>query len=696
MMNFIIASTFQDSLLRLSAAEQKATKLAAYDLQINPAKPSLSFHRLDKARDKKFWSVRVNSDVRIIVHRDVDSLTLCFVDHHDQAYAWAERRKLEVHPRTGAAQIVEIREIVQEILAPTRVAFLTSAPAPRPRPTSQPLARVPDDELLGYGVPADWVAAVKAANEDDILLLEGHLPAEAMEAVLELACGRKPRPVPAVALDTNPFSHPDAQRRFRVLNNVEELTQALDFPWDKWTVFLHPEQHALVERDFNGPARVGGSAGTGKTVVALHRAVYLAKQYPSASILLCTFSAPLANALSVSLRRLLGSEPRLQERIEVFALDGLGARLYQLRRGPLRLATREEIKNLTAQMAAAVGGHRFTDAFVMAEWEQVVDAWQVKTLDSYREVPRLGRKVRLPDAQRLQLWSIFERVLTELARAGWLTSAGLFSALVEIYADAGKTPFDYAVVDEAQDIGAMQLRALAAIVGNHPNALFFAGDIGQRIFQTPFSWKAQGVDIRGRARTLRVNYRTSHQIRQHADRLLNPEIADVDGNAEDRGNTISVFNGPAPTVACYPSAETECAAVADWLQATAAAGVPLQAFGVFVRSEAEIPRAVAAVTAAGLQYKILDEHVAITTGYIAISTMHLAKGLEFRAVAVMACDEDVLPLISRLQQAGDKADLEEVYDTERQLLYVACTRARDQLLVTGTTPGSEFLEDLAG
>jgi superfamily I DNA/RNA helicase len=270
----------------------------------------------------------------------------------------------------------------------------------------------------------------------------------------------------------------------------------------------------------------------------------------------------------------------------------------------------------------------------------------------------------------------------------------MFSSLAAAIAKNKNVVFDFTVVDEAQDISAAHLRLFAALGGGRPNALFFAGDLGQRIFQQPFSWKALGVDIRGRSRTLRVNYRTSHQIRTQADRLLGPAMTDVDGNNEDRSDTISVFNGPPPTIYSLKSPSEEIKTVGNWLAEQAKAGVMPHEFGVFVRSEAELDRAKAAAKEAGLAFKVLDENVETTYGHVSITTMHLAKGLEFRAVAVMACDDEIIPLQERIETVGDDADLKEVYDTERQLLYVACTRARDHLLVTGVTPTSEFLDDL--
>jgi superfamily I DNA/RNA helicase len=308
---------------------------------------------------------------------------------------------------------------------------------------------------------------------------------------------------------------------------------------------------------------------------------------------------------------------------------------------------------------------------------------------------RLGRKTRLPEAQRRVLWSIFEHVRSELQSRGLVTYAGMFTSLAATIAKNKNVVFDFAVVDEAQDISAAHLRFFAALGGSRPNALFFAGDLGQRIFQQPFSWKALGVDIRGRSRTLRVNYRTSHQIRTQADFLLGPVVTDVDGNNENRSDTVSVFNGPPPTICSLKTPREEIKTVGNWITERAKDGVMPHEFGVFVRSEAELDRARDAAKEACLPFKVLDENVETVSGHLSICTMHLAKGLEFRAVAVMACDDEIIPLQERIEAVGDDADLQEVYDTERHLLYVACTRARDHLLVSGVSPVSEFLDDLA-
>ena len=456
-MEFRIADTFTDSLAKLTGEEQKATKMAAFDMQLNPAHPGLQFHKLDKAKDPNFWSVRVSRDLRIIVHRTGTSLLLCYVHHHDEAYHWAERRRLETHPKTGAAQLVEVRERVQEITIPKYVQ------SEQPTPKRKAFNKISEGNLLSYGVPLEWVPEVLNATEDDLLEIAGHLPAEAAEALLNLATGIRP-PVPEPpAPGTNPFEHPDALRRFRVMKNVEELALALDYPWERWAVFLHPEQRKLVEKDFSGPARVSGTAGTGKTIVALHRAAHLARTHPEARVLLTTFSEPLANALRAKLRLLLSSEPRLGERIEVYSMDAIGRRLYELNIDKLKIATDTQIVELVREASKDAGEQKFSLRFLISEWHLVVDGWQLDSWEEYRDVNRLGRKARLREEQRKLLWPIFEAVRAELRGQGLMTTAGMFNVLARYYTNGAAPPFDFILVDEAQDLGIAQVRFLASM-----------------------------------------------------------------------------------------------------------------------------------------------------------------------------------------------------------------------------------------
>jgi len=692
-MQFLLADTFQGSLDRLSGEEQRAAKVAAFELQMNPANPGLQCHRLENIKDKNFWSARASRDIRLIFHRVESSVMLCYVGHHDPAYEWASRRKIETHPVTGAAQIVEIRETVREIQIPL---YVSSKPAPTPE-IKRPLSNLTEDELLSYGVPAEWIPDVRTADDDMLLVIASHLPGEAAEAIIDLATGTTP-PKPEVVPPEqgNPYEHPDAQRRFRVVSGTEELARALDYPWEKWIVFLHPSQRDWVLRSFNGPTRVQGSAGTGKTVVALHRAVHLARANPEARVLLTTFSAPLAALLQEKLHRLVDGEPALVERLDVLAMQELGERMHAAHLGKPNRITAEDLDALIRRHAPAEISRIYGEAFSVEEFRDVVDAFNLRDWESYRDVRRLGRKSRLNEAKRRMLWEGFEQAMQELDAQNLITNHQLFHRTAEQLRRTGARPYQHIVVDECQDITAAQLRLLAAIAGTGPDALFFAGDLGQRIFQQPFSWNQYGIDIRGRSRTLRINYRTSQQIRQQADQLLDPESRDVDGNVQDRRGAVSVISGPDPVIRECDDHDSEIEAVASWIQERLAEGLTPKEFGVFVRSPQELGRAKAALDLADLPYEQLQPSAMRLGSKATLSTMHLAKGLEFRAVVVMACDEDVIPNAERIKALTDDSDLEEVVATERHLLYVACTRARDHLLITSGDTCSEFVEDLLG
>jgi mRNA-degrading endonuclease RelE of RelBE toxin-antitoxin system len=252
-MEFRISDTFTTSLAKLNGDEQKAVKMTAFDLQMDPSNPGMQFHKLDRAKDKNFWSVRVNRDIRLIVHKTEASLLLCYVDHHDAAYNWAERRKIVTHPTTGAAQLVEIRETVQEIAIPKYVEVEA-----RPKRQRKLFESITAETLLGYGVPEEWLDDVHQADEDTLFEIADRLPAEAAEALLCLATGDTPKQPEPIAAEAGPFEHPDAQRRFRLMSDTEELAQALDYPWEKWTVFLHPSQREIVEKNIQRPRASGG------------------------------------------------------------------------------------------------------------------------------------------------------------------------------------------------------------------------------------------------------------------------------------------------------------------------------------------------------------------------------------------------------------------------------------------------------
>ncbi|WP_047454624.1 3'-5' exonuclease [Rhizobium rhizogenes] len=684
-MNFLIAETFTASFNRLSGVDQKAVKASVFDLQMDPSGNGLQLHRIENSKDPNFWSARVNRDIRLIVHRTRDSVMVAYVDHHDAAYAWAERRRIEAHPRTGAIQIVEVRERVEDVAPPGTFNFVFPEPAKgvNDGSPSKPLfASLDDEALLSAGVPEDWFADVRDANEEGFFLLAAHLPAEASEALLEYAAtGTLPASVARLA---DPFSHPDALRRIRPIADQDELEQALAFPWEKWGVFLHPSQRSLVEQTFAGPARVAGSAGTGKTIVAIHRAVRLARQNPNARILLASFSQPLAEAMAKKLLVLAPETGGIVPRITTASFRGIAEQMHQLEYGVRpRIASEPILRERLHDAATKADLKGFSDRFLLSEWTNVIDAWGITSPEAYATVQRMGRKSRLGPNQRERLWPVFASVRASLSSERYTTWSEVFTSLASSIIDRRSKPFDHIIIDEAQDLAPAELQFFAALAPVGADAVFLSGDVGQRIFQHPFSWAGLGIDVRGRSHTLKVCYRTSQQIRQAADKLLPNILRDTDGLEDERRGIVSVFSGPPPEIRTFENELEEADSVRATIRTWLDEGIAAHEIGVFVRTPQLIPRARASVPG-------IDEAAGIVT-----SPMSLAKGLEFRAVVVMACDEGILPLDERVADAADEAELDDVYETERRLLYVACTRAREHLVLTGLRPGSEYLVDFS-
>lgn len=677
----ILADSFRQSVNALTQQERGAVMTAMLLYDTDPTHPSLSVHQIDRVPDKNFRSFRASSNLRVIVHLLNGRSLICYAGHHDDAYNWAKVRTIQIHPSTGAIEIVDTSQV---IAPPINKVVTPSGPSL--------FGHVTDDILLRCGLTSEQFPYVRAvSDEDQLLVFCGSLSAEVSELLLNLYSGALP-PLPVVTPEhTDPFTHPDTLRRFMTINSREELEAAMSDSWESWTVFLHPNQRALVNRTFNGPARVAGSAGTGKTVVALHRAVHMARQSPGERVLLTTISDPLARALEQKLTVLLASTPQLREQIEVMSIDAVVKQLARRIGVPTALPLDPLLLEKLMLMEQR-NVPRFNVEFLLGEWHSVVDAWHIRDWEGYRAFRRLGRMRRLNEAARRDIWQVMERIIATINTNGSRTSAMLFSEVTQRIATQ---PARYAavIVDECQDLTPYHLRFLAALMTDRLSGLFFSGDTGQQIFQTPFSWSSVGVDIRGRSSLLKINYRTSHQIRRLADTLLDDEIADVDGNPEARGGTHSVFSGPTPEFIQAPTFVAEAQAVATWIRQRITNGIPAHEICIIVRSQAQLARAQAAAQESGACSTVLDKTLTVEPGKIPLLTMHMAKGLEFRSVVIMACDADVIPDMSRFV-SQDANEIQALNASERQLLYVAMTRARDELVVSSAGVQSEYIVDL--
>jgi len=673
----LLAQPFTKRLGQLANQDQKLIRDAVMILHLDlvsgqPPRPGLRRHDLAV---ENLFSISPNMDLRVIMYHQGQDYVVLYADHHDAAYRWAERRRLEVHPSTGAMQLVEIEER-------TEVITVTSTAEERIFSKYDPVY------LLQLGVPERYVQLVRHATDANAHQLLELLPEEVSERLLGLMAGELV--VPPEAETSDPFQHPDAQMAFVVAENEAELSAALSGAWQDWMVFLHPSQRLLTHKTFTGPARITGGAGTGKTVVALHRAARLARR--GGRVLLTTYSRTLAQHLAERLTLLL-PEAEIRARVTVRTVHALARQLaddHQLSTGR-PLDGLDEVRSQLGR-AARETASPLDSAFLFAEWRGVIEAQGLRSWPEYRDVKRTGRGTPLGVRQRHAVWQVVERFRHNLQAEGRFTWRTICDQ-VTAHGAGQAALFDHVIADEAQDLGPSELRLLLSLTTPGTDQLLLAMDEGQRIYQTAFPFKALGLNFQGRSARLKLNYRTSQQIRALADRVLPTTLRDADEQLEPR-LTRSRFEGPEPEIFKAATAEQEFQQVGRWLRARLDEGVAPSELAVFTRHDPEVTaQRLFDVTGHATHVVGVNDDAAPGQA-ISVSTMHRAKGLEYRGVAVVGLDESSLPSARRLGELTDPADQEDFIAQERHLFYVAATRARDWLLITYAGEPSRFLAAL--
>ncbi|MCY0989464.1 AAA family ATPase [Nannocystis sp. ILAH1] len=667
---FLFANNFFPELDHLSADDRGAVTTFIGEFQRNPKNPGISLERLQN----DLWSGRVTRDLRAILHKDGDTWVFLRVDHHDDAYRWAERRRAGRHPTTGALQVVET--VVREVERPVE-------------PAAPPLfAERSDGYLLSLGVPSTWLPTLREIRDEQTLLsVLAHLPQDVAEFLLRLSTGELVTPPEPVSLYTPLLEAPAARRDFEVIGDEVTLRRAMEGPFERWIHFLHPSQQDLVAARFSGPAKVSGAAGTGKTVVAMHRARHLARQ--GKRVLLTSYVNALCGNLERQLRQLC--TPDELARIRVSTVHNQLLVVLRKQDPDLHWADDGAIKSALARAAREVPGGFDVD-FLAAEWAHVIQPQGIVTWEQYRDVRRTGRGRALSVRERKQIWQVFVRLREHLAGARKGDRAALCARAIDLLA-SGKvaSEFDAVLVDELQDLQAGELRLLKALCKS-PGDLMLVGDAGQRIYGPGFSLSALGIEVRGRSYILKVNYRTTEQIRQHADRVLGDPVDNLDGHTETRRNTRSLVQGPVPTLQAHRSSKAEVEAAAALVRQFIADKFPASAIAIFARTNNQLDAVDAALAALQLpSYRLRDDDDRDNATGVRLGTMHGAKGLEFRAVIVVGCSDKYLPHAAVLKEIQDPNDREHAIQSERQLLYVAMTRARERLHLSWSGNSSRFI-----
>lgn len=698
--------------------------------QTDPTAPGINYEGIH-SRDPNLKSVRIDQDWRGIVHKPErgNVYTLMYVDRHDAAYAWAKSRKIAINRVTGAMQLVMLEQVesvmaeqpatvqqtsvvpaVNQPLARTNLSAEAdgrSAPTPAAgstvSPPWAPFTALTDHELLSLGVPEDWMMRVRQITTEDALDgLQGSLPIEAYEALFLVGAGdtvasvlnsretRVDRQVDtedyAAALQT-----PESQSRFVIVPDDSAMAAMLNAPLAQWRVFLHPTQNKLASGSRSGPVRVLGGAGTGKTVVAMHRARWLADHAtpPGMKVLFTTFTRNLARDIEENLRSMCS--PTTLARIEVVNLDAWVFGFLRSRRYPHRIIyNRRDDAGARAAWESALavkdGSLDLPDGFYEEELEQIVLAQGVTTRDEYRTVRRTGRGVVLSRGRRDAVWPVFDEYRRQAATRqlkdvedAYRDTAALLETEFEQQGDersANTVRYASIVVDETQDFGPQALRLLRAMVPREANDLFFVGDGHQRIYpRNRAAMSKCGIDIRGRSRKLYLNYRTTAEIRAQAVALLEGvDVDDLDEGHDELRRYKSLSHGPRPAVVRVGSLDEAIAkaleAVKTWQSAAAASGAEdsraARTCAVLVRSAGARDAIEQRLRGEGNKTVVIDKDQSSEPApqVIRFATLHRAKGLEFDHVVV----------VGRHEALGD---VEETAH-ERMLLYVALTRAKWQ------------------
>jgi hypothetical protein len=675
----IVSNDVIKRMTRLPNAVQSKALEFMLKFQTDPRSPGINYERINAARDKNLRSVRIDKAHRGIIFQAPQKNVFIWlhVDKHDDAYDWAVKHKMSINPVNGALTLTNltfVEETVERAVAP--------APS-QPNPIFEELS---DRDLMALGVPEDMLPAVRTLRSDgDLDALQQELPVEAYEGLFLYLAGDTLTTILAsretrvdLEIDTEDYAtaveRDESRSRFYVVEGENDLQEILSAPLEQWRVFLHPTQRRLATRNLNGPGRVLGGAGTGKTVLAMHRAKHLASTLVDTDkkLLFTTFTTNLALDIEDGLKSICTDEQL--RHIEIINLDALVYRLLKAKRYEHEIAFDFEAKCQSLWDLAMVDFDPKVGVdshYVREEFEQVILAQGLTTRDAYREAPRKGRGVMLSRKKRDALWEIFESYRLQLSAKGLKEPDDAYRDACTLLVEEGNPPYAHAVVDETQDFGPQALRLIRALVPKGQNDLLFVGDGHQRIYaKNRATMSSCGIDIRGRSRKLYLNYRTTEEIRLEAVSLLEGvEVDDLDGGSDEIVRYKSLIHGPKPDRIQGASMEAVHEGLEGFIQQALEENRDIKV-GVMANTTRLRDQLAKHIRDAGYKVATVNhrERLSRKDAQIFAMTLHRAKGLEFDAVVIVV-----------------NRKLDERY---RQLVYVGMTRAkRMALLYLGNADG---------
>ncbi len=716
MTRLAIAKEVLADFAKLDKGAQCAVEAAIAEFTRDP-QAALRLEHVPGVQDDRVRLIRVDGSWSGVVLAPDGGNTYCLLTllPGPQAARYAATRRFGVNPATGLLEISD--ESAIQRLQPA----LQAAAGPAGK---RLLADISDADLARLGIDDRILPLARLLTTDqDLDALQSALPDAQCTALSALSRGLTVDEAlaevgghsygEALPEQVDPGDLESALERsagqVAFVSGQEELRLILGHPFASWRTFLHPSQRRIAYRpSYSGPAQVSGGPGTGKTVTVLHRAAFLAArtgQVPSAAgqhaanlapapgsdgrpVLLTTFNGNLAEALRFQLD-LLVPDGEVRSRIEVVNVDRLAYSLVRQARGTAVIADERELRARWAR-AAADAGLDSTPAFLKNEWEQVILAQDLRTEQDYKTCARAGRGRPLTKAQRSRAWQAAEQVTAELAAARQCTHLQLANEAAALLRQAGPR-YRHILVDEGQDLHPAQWRLLRAAVAPGPDDLFIAADPHQRIYDSRVSLASLLISVRGRSRRLSLNYRTTQEILAWATPLLGTEpVTGLDGEVDSLLGYRSPMHGPVPQLQLAATRAQEFALAAARVRSWLASGIEPDAIGLTARSASLVREAREALEAEGIRTASLTGRSRLRA--VRAGTMHAMKGLEFQAVAVLGVEQDLVPEPTAVT-AEDEDPVAHVQDLQRErcVLFVACTRARDQLYVSATGQPSVFL-----
>ena len=707
---------YHESLSALQPIEAHRANEALLQFKRDPGHPGLNMHPVSGAR-KGFMSIRASKELRIIIYVRGTTSVWLFADHHDEAYDRACRLRMAIDPNDSIAILgladteTPQHESGQRTLGRTQ---------PTAEPERRPLDHWTDAELAQVGIVDEDLRLVRAlaTAEDAISLLEElGWDDHRVDTLLEMI-EQTPSAFLASTLTDDEEAAAEARLRDAVsrfgalaglspLFDEDELERIAGAPIEEWMLFLHPDQRTLVEKAFNGPARVRGAAGTGKTVVALHRAAVLAKRYPDEHdrILVTTFLKSLTPVLEQLYSRLPSAR---QGRVDFLNIDKItyricaeaGARPNLDGRAVSSAYTSAWKKIVTDDSPIARAG--LTRDYMRDEIQAVIKGRGITDLDAYLDVRRTGRKTQFGDALRRQSWALMEAWDVGKAERGVEDFYDVALRARDIARSHAEPQYRAVIIDEAQDLTLVGLQVLRALVNgqgpDRPDGLFISGDGAQRIYPGGFTLRQAGVEVRGRTALLHQNYRNTAEVFAAALKVAGDDaIEDLDEEyrRDESGAELGRSGAPVELVSTS-SLEREVEAILARSNSVIASGGPVQTgdIGIFCATNHQAKAVRRALEQRGHAAQDLNNYDGTPNDKIKVGTHHRAKGLEFKVVFLPGLSEEEFP---RPPAPGmDDREYADHLALQKSALFVAMTRARDQLILTCTGDPSPVLEPVIG